>query len=162
VHAYAVGGRRQDEACLRLLEMSNPSGVWSHDKWHLSWVYATWRVGVALLDSGYVQVVREAVDAVVRRQRTDGGWGAGATSTALETAYGVLLIDYARRRGIDNHGWADACSMAGDFLVEAVVRPPPAEGGPARWIGPDAYSMPRLDRLHELCGLLVVLPDRGA
>ncbi len=157
VCALSECGRDVDEWERRFRATQEPDGRWLLDKWHASWLYTTTQVMFAIADgAGNSPCFGAAVDGLLRHQRSDGGWGAHGSSTALETAYATLALRMAADRGVEEARGAAALSAASAWLL--THHRPDQLDGPAFWINKDLYRPMRIDRAFELAATLTVLP----
>ena len=141
----------------------NPDGVWSNEKWHVSWLYPTAHA-VAALAHGQPQWRDErALVALLQAQREDGGWGAGRAPTFEETAYALFALhamdrseEPAARRRI-----AQAVTRARAWMLARYV--PHALPQTPLWIGKELYCPTLVVRVAELAGLWLALHwEQGA
>ncbi|WP_437790334.1 hypothetical protein [Sorangium sp. So ce693] len=156
IHALASCGEKASTPARYLLERQQPDGRWVGDKWHSSWLYTTSQVILALSHEGHLPAVKRGMEALLRAQRGDGGWGAGGAPTAAETAYAVLALRAARRNreleSMARSAWRRGC----DWLVSNHDIGAGQED--LRWIGKELYCPARVDRAWVLGALLVSQP----
>ena len=155
LHAYTLLGTVPPRIMAYVLERQQPDGRWASDKWHSSWLYATSQVLLALPPVGYERVMASAVDALLRAQRADGGWGS-AGSTAEETAYAVLALRWSRR--CLRLAVAEPLRRARAWLRTAYETDAAGRTG---WIGKETYCPPRITRAFELAALLALVEEQG-
>ncbi|PLS80905.1 MAG: hypothetical protein CYG59_06905, partial [Chloroflexi bacterium] len=130
---------------------------WPSDKWHSSWLYTTGHVMLALQASRHRDALLAAVDALLTHQHLDGGWGSAGT-TAEETAYAVLALQYVQQQ-LTLPQVGAALNRAKEWLLEQYR--PFASTGLKRWIGKETYRPLRIARAFELSALLALLLDQG-
>ena len=156
VHALAAHGERHTPALRFLLERRTADGLWERDKWHTSWAYATLQCVPALRALGELEALERAGSGLCARQRPDGGFGSGAASTPIETAYGGLALALIEAT-LNSRRVREARAAAGAYLWS---RCGPGSAHPPQrlWIGKEQYAVPRLDRSWELAALLACPP----
>jgi halimadienyl-diphosphate synthase len=89
VLALALAGDDVSVFAKYLEQKQTSDGRCVGDKWHSSWLYATAEIIIALAHANHAQALPSAVDALLRNQHEDGGWGFSERSTPAETAYVV-------------------------------------------------------------------------
>lgn len=140
-----------------LAHAQTPDGIWPGDKWNVSWLYTTCLVLHALAGPDFRGTKSRALDALLRCQQYDGGWGMGDRSTALETALGLLALhqlhdDGAVGSGIE-HGLARGLAW---LLSKRQSRRSVAD---ELWLNKQLYCPARIDQGYILGALLRGLQD---
>ncbi|MFH8980243.1 prenyltransferase/squalene oxidase repeat-containing protein [Streptomyces varsoviensis] len=126
-------------------ERQHRDGRWSGDKWHTSWIYTTAQI-ITALPAG--PAVQHGVQALLRAQRTDGGWGAGGQATAGETGYAVLALHTAARH---EPLTTTALHRAADWLSHWQETRQPCDC--RLWTGKEPYCPTRVDQTVALAAL---------
>ena len=163
VHALTFSGEEVTRPQTFLIERQCPDGRWSADKWHSSWLYTTLHVVLALINSGHtghIRALKSAVDAMLAYQYADGGWGMGSKSTAIETAYAVLILLTLRAYGIAEHGVLHALQKAYQWLLRN-YRPFHMSEDKC-WTAKELYRPYRVDRAFELSAMLALALEEGS
>jgi hypothetical protein len=155
LHALALLGESCSPALRFLLDRRSREGLWEADKWHTSWCYVTSQCLIALAAVGAHDELAGSVQATCARQHPDGGFGAKARSTDIETAFVVLAL-----AGVEQHaGLSDAAREAAAAAAGYLQRRyDPAAGlrsAPLLWTAKEQYSLGRLDRSWLLAALAV-------
>jgi hypothetical protein len=127
VPGYPDADRAIERICDYLADQH--SGLYWIDKWHISPLYATAHVLLALADLAphqqrrVAQLVERSRDWLRHSQNADGSWGFYGQSTAEETAYGLLALAVSADDRDMRH-----CNAAADYLLQAtserVTHPP--------------------------------------
>ncbi len=157
LHALTLFGEARPQVEAFVLQRQLPDGRWPSDKWHSSWLYTTGHVMLALQASRHRDALLAAVDALLTHQHLDGGWGSAGT-TAEETAYAVLALQYVQQQ-LTLPQVGAALNRAKEWLLEQYR--PFASTGLKRWIGKETYRPLRIARAFELSALLALLLDQG-
>lgn len=156
IHTLQVLGEDASPYERFIIEQQLPDGRWPGDKWNESWLYTTWRVLVALADSGRSGPVRRAVGALLAHQRPDGGWGMAA-SNPEESAYAVLALRSLGGNGAAYDEIGEALARGDRWLREHYR---PFRNSPVTcWLGKEPYRPNRIARAIELTALLSGLPS---
>lgn len=158
VHALALIGKDVTQYLPGLIKHQRPDGRWIADKWNASWLYTTCHVLAALAAAGPQcrDAVKKGVQGIMDAQRSDGGWGVMAKSTATETAYavlGLLSANDAEARRQDK--LVETLRKAEHFLTEAYPDSR-LHTGVACWIAKEIYRPLRIDRAFEIIALLAL------
>jgi hypothetical protein len=134
-------------------EQQRPDGRWVMDKWHASWLYATFLILAYLAPAGETESVLAAGEAICRFQNRDGAWEADGTASRMETAFALLALTVLCRHGYATEAIRQAHHRGLGWLRHAQH----ARTHPSRldWIAKTAYTVPNVDRCFELCALLV-------
>jgi hypothetical protein len=147
IHVLRRCGQESIQAQRHLLASQQPDGRWCGDKWNGSWLYTTCQVIVALEGAGYGEAMRRAAQALLAAQRIDGGWGAHS-STAEETAYGVLALRVLLRDRGDDSALRQALARAEQWLLWDYH--PSCQSTIPCWQAKQTYRPRRLARVIEL------------
>jgi len=156
-HATLALARAGDDAtrfAQYLESKQSPDGRWVGDKWHSSWLYATAEVIVAIAHTNRLGAIPAAVEALLRHQRADGGWGSAGRSTQIETAYAALALHALRSRGVCAGQAAPAIARAAAWLADNYGRL--SLRGDHFWIGKELYCPYRVDHVFVLSALLAL------
>jgi halimadienyl-diphosphate synthase len=137
-----------------LLEKQGSDGRWTVDKWHLSWLYTHSQVMLALTYAGATEALRTAVEALLRTQREDGGWGVANLSTLSETAYAIHALLGLRDHDRFGAPVRRALQRAARWMVAKEELPETQREH--YWIGKELYRPYRLDRVFELSAMLAL------
>lgn len=143
-----------------LLEKQGADGRWTVDKWHISWLYTTSQVVLALIRAGASEALRGAVDALLRTQREDGGWGVASAATLSETAYAVHALLGLRTHPLFGGPVRQALLKAWRWM--SAQEELPQEQREMYWIGKELYRPYRLDRVFEFSAMLALELDQEA
>lgn len=147
IHALEVFGHKSDHVHSYLVDRQYADGRWSGDKWNGSWLYTTSHAIVALSFTDRTDAVQRAAAALRIHQHADGGWGMH-TSTAEETAYGVLAFAWLEQRGMLDDDSREVFNRGKAWLRRDYR--PLIESNVACWIGKEIYRPRRLARSIEL------------
>jgi hypothetical protein len=142
-----------------LLRSQQPDGRWSGDKWNSSWLYTSWHVLLVLQASGHTAALEASGAALLRYQHPDGGWGIGASASAVETAYAVLALRTLLGAGVREQQFAAALRRGHTWLLHH-YHPARLPDEP-RWINKQLFCPLRIDQVFILCALLAVALDDG-
>jgi squalene cyclase len=140
-------------------ERQECDGRWPGDKWHSSWLYTTSQAVIALESGRHHYPIRQASEALVNHQHTDGGWGLSG-STAEETAYGVLTLRLLQRRGLLTEQASQALPRAEQWMLRQYQ--PFADSHVKLWLDKDVYRPERIARVIELAATLPVGASQGS
>jgi halimadienyl-diphosphate synthase len=156
--ALSVLGGDTSQSLRFLRERRGPDGVWRGDKWHGSWLYTTSQVLLALARaSGGEELYQSGAEALIARQREDGGWGVGATSTPSETAYAIhALYGLRKASGAPGAEARRALRNAARWMETREDAPRVVE---RFWIGKELYAPYRVDRTFVLSARLALELD---
>jgi hypothetical protein len=100
------------------------------------------------------QEMRASVEAILREQKPDGGWGAADNTTTVETSHAVLILHHLRHKGLYEERIRDALKRANRFLRDNYR--PFAPNQEPMWIGKALYCPFRMDRAFELSAMLAL------
>jgi halimadienyl-diphosphate synthase len=154
VHTLSLFGEQRRQIENFITERQLADGRWPGDKWNSSWLYTTYFATLALTASHQFPRLCAALEALLRFQCDDGGWGTDRHSTAVETALGALTL-YTLSRRLDHAESADALHRAYCWL-----RTNYAGNGADRlhkcWLDKELYRPARIDRAFELSALIVL------
>jgi hypothetical protein len=153
-HARALFGLETEPFLRYLSDKQAANGSWDDDPWNVSWLYLTCHVVSALVAAKSVERLAAPVRCLIAEQCRDGGWGVGRESTPIETAWGALALHKAVKGGAQAPGADGALARAHAYLGEWYRSG--ARMNADRWIGRDAYSAMRVDRVFTL-GTLAAL-----
>ncbi|WP_257459601.1 prenyltransferase/squalene oxidase repeat-containing protein [Archangium lipolyticum] len=142
-----------------LLEKQGGDGRWMVDKWHISWLYTTSQVVLALIRAGATGALQTAVKALLETQRKDGGWGVAQVSTLSETSYAVQALLGLRTHADFGALVRPALQRAARWMLAQKEDVPP-EQREHYWIGKELYRPYRLDRIFELSAMLALELNR--
>ncbi|MFY0524410.1 hypothetical protein ACN28I_14970 [Archangium gephyra] len=160
VMALAILGQDVSRQVRWLAEKRGADGLWRMDKWHASWLYSTSQVMLALCRAGATDVVRPAVEALLRSQHAEGGWGMARTPSLLETAYAVHALRALRNHGLFGPEVKRALQRAAGWMgAQKDVAPERQE---MLWTGKELYRPFRLDRIFERSAMLALELDRDS
>lgn len=134
-----------------MLQMQSADGRWLIDKWQTSWLYATTQAMLAIPDAA---AMRTSIETLLRLQKEDGGWGSSDHTTAVETAFAVLVLNGLRNKGVEEEAIRGALARAHRYLRHA-YRPFVPNDEPM-WIGKALYCPFRMDRAFELSAMLAL------
>lgn len=136
-----------------IIKSQHSDGRWLVDKWHSSWLYAT---SQAMLALGFdaAEPLAAAVQALLRHQHPDGGWGAGEHATTVETAFAAISLHAIREQPYAGEAAQRALRRARDFLVRHYTPLAPCK---PLWIGKELYAPFRIDRAFELSALAALM-----
>lgn len=151
-HALTLLGLNSDRWRGTVATLQLPDGRWESDKWNVSWLYST---AVALLPFRKVHAPRvkaSALEVLLRHQRRCGGWGAGTTPTAQETAYAVLALHTLAADENLPCAALEAMQRGKRFLARHFEDDQWPRG--RLWIIKELYGPERIDRAFILAALL--------
>jgi hypothetical protein len=149
--AHALERGDNQPAHLYITERQGVDGRWPGDKWHSSWLYTTSQAVIALASGRHPYPIRQAVEALVNHQHSDGGWGVRG-STSEETAYGVLTLRLLQRRGCLSEQATRALPRAEQWMLRQYQ--PFADSNIKLWLDKDVYRPERIARVIELAATL--------
>lgn len=154
VHTLRLFGQRDEAAVRYLLDTQGGNGRWQDDKWHISWLYNTLHVVLALAaePSGYTAVM-QAQDDLIRSQHSNGGWGVNHEATASETAYGLLALYTLHKERLLTDSGHHAFKKGKAFLQQFIDHS--SLDRTSLWIEKELYVPPRIEKMFELSALLV-------
>lgn len=154
VHALGLTGESTRQAQAFLLQHQTHDWRWTVDKWNSSWLYTTCHVIIALAPLRNCNAeVQAAVEAILRHQHADGGWGGGAVSNSIETAYAVLTLQFLLKQGLLSD---QGCAALGRATAILTNDQHPGAERVQRWIGKEMYTPYRVDRVFELTAALAL------
>jgi hypothetical protein len=159
LYGLAYAGDRDPVAENFLRERQGPDGRWLADKLHSSWLYTTLEVVLVFSHLGYTAEITRAVEALMRYQQIDGGWGSGPRSTQMETSYALIALATLQQRGL-LHMEAEAVLQRGYQWLRHNYRPH-AFADERLWLGKEHYAPYRVDRIYELSALLSVVLEKS-
>ncbi|MCY1080232.1 prenyltransferase/squalene oxidase repeat-containing protein [Archangium lansingense] len=159
VMALAILGQDVSRQVRWLAEKRGSDGLWRMDKWHASWLYSTSQVMLALCRARATEVIRPAVDGLLRAQSADGGWGM-AQPSLLETAYAVHALRAMRSQGLFGPEVKQALQRAARWMGAQQEKAP--EQHEMLWTGKELYRPFRLDRVFERSAMLALELDRDS
>jgi hypothetical protein len=131
-----------------------PDGRWAGDKWHSSWLYTTAQVMIALAHAQAFDLLDSAINALLREQHPNGGWGADKHPTSAETAYVALALEAVNQHPAFAWRVQLALERAGTYLSDQYERL--AIGNDIYWIGKELYCPYRVDHIHILSALIMI------
>jgi halimadienyl-diphosphate synthase len=140
-----------------LVRQQEKDGRWLRDKWHASWFYVHTQVMLSLAGSRHVDALNASVDALLRSQHPEGGWGAGARPTASETSYAVMALHVVQKRGLARDGLQDGLRKAYRWMLREYR--PFVSTREEFWIAKTLYSPMRIERSFELAAMLMLARD---
>ena len=154
VHALRLFGQRDEAAVQLLLDTQGENGRWQDDKWHISWLYNTLHLILALAaePKGYMAVMHAQAD-LIESQHLDGGWGVTDEATPSETAYGVLALYTLHKENLLTDEGRRAFQKGQTFLQDT-VNVADLDRTPL-WIEKELYVPHRIEKMFELSALLV-------
>lgn len=154
VHALRLFGQRDEAAVQYLLDMQGENGRWQDDKWHISWLYNTLHLVLALAaePEGYTAVMHAQND-LIKSQHTNGGWGVNHEATTSETAYGLLTLYTLHKEKLLTDSGRHAFKRGQAYLQKWCDQP--ALDRPSLWIEKELYAPPRIEKMFELSASLV-------
>jgi squalene-hopene cyclase-like protein/prenyltransferase/squalene oxidase-like repeat protein len=154
VLGLALAGNDVSRFARYLESKQSPDGRWVGEKWHSSWLYTTAEAVIALAYSDRTQSLPKAVEALLRHQREDGGWGSADRSTQVETAHAALALHTLRSRGVCAGQIQYALEQARRRLADNYTWSPALDDH--LWIGKELYSPYRVDLAFVLSVLLAL------
>lgn len=157
IQAQALAGKRNHPALQFLAQRQLEDGRWDYDKWHSSWMYTTSAVIHTLLLTDATTALYRGLEALIRAQQPDGGWGATSRTTGSETAYVFLALHAAHRAGHRVDGLQNALRTASAWLARYTVDDVRAE--PYLWIGKELYKPYRVDEAFLCAAQLLAVLD---
>lgn len=149
--ALALTGADVTQWRRSLLDLQQPDGWWTSEKWNRSRLYGT-SLALAALDSSAVHAKTAAAKAFVVHQHADGGWGCFGQSTLVETAFGILSLCNIVRDGNCKDEYMEAISAGHHYLHR--MYDVSCIGTEHMWICKDLYSARRVDQAAILCAML--------
>lgn len=153
VHTLRLFGQRDEAAVRLLLESQGNNGRWQDDKWHISWLYNTLHVVLALApESEGTTAVMHAQDDLIHSQHANGGWGVTGEATPSETAYGLLALYTLHKENLLTDAGRRAFKRGQAYLQTAVNQPDLDRT--ALWIEKELYVPHRIEKMFELSALL--------
>jgi hypothetical protein len=135
-----------------LARAQSPHGIWSGDKWNVSWLYTTCLVLHALAGPGFRATKTRALNALLRYQQRDGGWGMGDRSTALETALGLLALHQVQDDGVVGNGIEHGLARGLVWLLN--THQSRRSVADELWLNKQLYCPARIDEGYILGALL--------
>ncbi len=158
VHALRLFGQGDKAAVQMLLDTQGENGRWQDDKWHISWLYNTLHLVLALAaePEGYTAVMF-AQDDLIESQHANGGWGVTDGPTASETAYALLAFYTLHKENLLTEAGRRAFKRGQAYLQTAVNQPDLDR--PALWIEKELYTPHRIEKMFELSALLTRIDD---
>ncbi|WP_420629114.1 hypothetical protein [Candidatus Leptofilum sp.] len=153
VHTLRLFGQRDNAAIQMLLKTQGENGRWQDDKWHISWLYNTLHLVLALAaePEGYTAVMH-AQDDLIQNQHPNGGWGVSDEATPSETAYGLLtLYRLFKEKLLTQEGYR-AFHKGQAYLQEHINQADLDRT--SLWIEKELYVPHRIEKMFELCALL--------
>jgi hypothetical protein len=133
-------------------KQQQPDGRWVQDKWHASWLYATFLILAYLAPVGEAESVSAAGEAICRYQNSAGAWEAEGAASRMDTAFALLALTVLCRHGFATNALLEARYQGLRWLRhEQHVSSHPNR---LDWIAKTAYTVPNVDRCFELCALL--------
>jgi hypothetical protein len=153
LHAMSLLGKPVGAASAYVDGNRNPDGRWENEKWHVSWLYPTAHAVAALAHARPQWRDERTLDALLRSQRREGGWGAGRSSTFEETAYALFALHVMdqREEPPGRRRIAQAVARALDWMLARYA--PQSVPDTPLWIGKELYCPLRVVRVAELAGL---------
>jgi hypothetical protein len=154
VHALRLFGQRDEDAIQYLLNMQGENGRWQDDKWHISWLYNTLHLVLALAvePAGYTAVMHAQQD-IINSQHGNGGWGVNPEATASETAYGLLTLYTLHKEKLLTDSGRRAFRKGQAYLQKCSDQA--ALDRPSLWIEKELYAPPRIEKMFELSASLL-------
>ena len=154
VHALRLFGLRDETAIQFLLDTQGENGRWKDDKWHISWLYNTLHLVLALAPEpdGYNAVMHAQTD-LIHNQHPDGGWGVTREATPSETAYAVLALYALHKENLLTEAGRRAFLKGQTYLQDASIREDLVPM--SLWIEKELYMPPRIEKMFEMAALLV-------
>lgn len=159
LYALSLCGEDSPRARAFLRGRQAADGRFPGEKFHASWLYATHRAALALGAPEDAVALEKIALSLLELQHADGGYGAGAGPTGVETAHGLLALRVLRQKGVRAAELAEPIARAHRWLLSH-YRPFGPPDAPL-WIGKELYAMPRVDRALELSALLSSSLDVG-
>lgn len=154
VHALRLFGRQDKAAVQYLLDNQAENGRWHDDKWHISWLYNTLHLVLALAaePEGYLAIMH-AQDNLIKSQLLSGGWGVCGLATPSETAYAVLSLYTLHKERLLTESGRRAFGAGQTYLAKHIDQP--SLNRTSLWIEKELYVPPRIEKMFELCAMLV-------
>ncbi|VAW38889.1 hypothetical protein MNBD_CHLOROFLEXI01-1391 [hydrothermal vent metagenome] len=156
VHTLRLFGRRDDDAVKYLLDAQGEDGRWQDDKWHISWLYNTLHLVLALAaePAGKLAMIR-AEGSLLQSQQPNGGWGVNNSTTPSETAFAILALYTLHKERLLTENGRHAFT-AGQAYLKTLMDQPRLDRT-ALWIEKELYVPSRIEKMFELCALLVAI-----
>lgn len=156
VHTLRLFGLRDDAAVQYLLDAQDEDGRWQDDKWHISWLYNTLHLVLALAvePRGKTAVMR-AQSSLIRSQQSNGGWGVNGKTTPSETAFAILTLYTLNKENLLTESGRHAFN-AGQIYLKTLVDQPRLDRT-ALWIEKELYVPSRIEKMFELCASFVTI-----
>ncbi len=154
VHALRLFGQQDAAAVHYLLDQQAENGRWHDDKWHISWLYNTLHLVMALAaePKGYTAVMHAQSD-LIKSQHASGGWGVSDSPTPSETAYGLLTLYTLHKENLLTELGRQAFKKGQQFLQKHISQPDMDRT--SLWIEKELYTPHRIEKMFELCAMLV-------
>ncbi len=154
VHTLRLFGLHDKDAVQYLLNTQGENGRWQDDKWHISWLYNTLHVVLALAaePQGYAAVML-AHDDLIQSQHSNGGWGVNHEATPSETAYALLALYTLHKERLLTEMGRHAFKKGQAFLKNYINQPNLDRS--SLWIEKELYVPPRIEKMFELCATIV-------
>ena len=156
VHALRLFGQQDSTAVQYLLDNQGENGRWHDDKWHISWLYNTLHLVLALAaePSGYTAIIH-AQDNLIKSQYNNGGWGVCGQATPSETAYAILSLYTLHKERLLTDSGRRAFKAGQAYLLKRIDQP--GLDRTSLWIEKELYVPQRIEKMFELCALLVTI-----
>jgi halimadienyl-diphosphate synthase len=153
-HTLALFGEEKEQIHKFITDRQLADGRWPGDKWNSSWLYTTYFAILALTATARFSCLHSVVEALLCRQRADGGWGENGRSTSVETAFGALTLHTLSSR-LNGRESAGSLRRAYAWLRDNYAANS-AAAAPKCWLGKELYRPARIDRAIELSTLIVL------
>lgn len=158
VHTLRLFGKRDEAAIQYLLDAQGENGRWKDDKWHISWLYNTLHVVLALApEPAAYSAVMQAQEDIIKSQHVDGGWGINATATPSETAYALLTLYTLHKENLLIDLGKRAFKKGQAYLQNFINQPRVARS--SLWIEKELYVPHRIEKMFELSALLASIDE---
>lgn len=154
VHALRLFGQRDEAAVQFLLDSQGENGRWQDDKWHISWLYNTLHLVLALAaePTGHTAVMHAQAD-LIQSQHANGGWGVTDEATPSETAYGLLALYTLHKQKLLTAAGRRAFRKGQAYLQSQISQADMDRT--SLWIEKELYVPYRIEKMFELSALLI-------
>lgn len=154
VHTLRLFGQRDEAAVQFLLDSQGENGRWQDDKWHISWLYNTLHLVLALAaEPAGKTAVQRAQDDLIHSQHLNGGWGVTDEATPSETAYGLMALYTLHKENLLTEAGRRAFHRGQTYLQNHSNQADLDRT--ALWIEKELYVPHRIEKMFELCAMLV-------
>jgi hypothetical protein len=158
VHTLRLFGQRDEAVVQFLLDSQGENGRWQDDKWHISWLYNTLHLVLALAaePTGFTAVSRAQED-LIQSQHASGGWGLTDQATPSETAYGLLALYTLHKEKLITSAGRRAF-YRGQTYLESHINQADLDRT-SLWIEKELYVPHRIEKMFELSAMLLTIDE---